>query len=77
MLKADNPPEDTRGVLGAATALAAETCDACGAKGDPIADGCTVILARPWNPGEVEDHPDAQSPGQWTQDIRVGSTANA
>ena len=86
VLEADNPPEDTRGVLAAATALAAETCDACGAKGDPIADGCkcrrcrepgTVILARPWNPGEVEDHPDAQSPGQWTQDIRGGSTGNA
>ena len=86
VLEADNPPEDTRGVLAAASAVAAETCDVCGAKGDPVADGCrcrrcrapgTLILARPWNPGKVEDHPGAQSPGQWTEDIRGGSTGNA
>ncbi|MCY4638709.1 MAG: hypothetical protein OXG04_30115 [Acidobacteria bacterium] len=85
MLKAENPTEYTRGILAAAAAVAAETCDACGGKGDPVAGGSrcrgcrkpdTVILARPWNPGKVEDHPDAQSPGQWTEDIRGGTTGN-
>lgn len=91
VLEADDAPAHTRGMLAGAMAVAAETCEACGGKGDPIADaeglpaGCRCsgcrrrgmrVLARAWTLGDVEDHPEAVSPGQWTADIRGGSTGN-
>ena len=62
-LRADDPPGETRGLLAAAEALSAETCELCGGKGDPIADdagraagcrcgecrnGTTSVRARDW-----------------------------
>ena len=62
-LTAENAPSTLLGMLAAARALSAETCEKCGAKGDPVADsrgkragcrcsGCrgkrTTVLPRNW-----------------------------
>lgn len=72
-------------------AVASETCECCGAKGDPVAgiDGhpsgsrCAAcrtpaerVLPREWSCQGVADHPDAVSPGQWTADIRGGAAGS-
>lgn len=90
-LRVDDPPDEVRGMLAAAEALSAETCERCGGKGDPRADaagertGCrcsacsepnTVRLPREWAPATVLDEPEAVSPGQWTTDLRGGMTGN-
>ena len=62
-LSAENAPDNLLGTFAAAWALSAETCEKCGAKGDPVADsrgqrtGCrcsrcrageTAVLERDW-----------------------------
>lgn len=78
------------GRIEAARALSAETCERCGAKGDPVEDGtgrrgtrCArcrtpehTVQAREWAPATVSDHPHEVSPGQWTQDIRRPGVAD-
>ena len=78
-------------MLAAAAAVATETCEVCGGKGNPIADAdgrrtgsrcrkCqgpdTTVIERQWDTDGPDDHPYAVSPGQWTADIRGGSTGN-
>ncbi len=90
-LQVDDPPDDVRGMLAAAEALSAETCERCGGKADPWANaagertmsrcnGClepnTIRLPREWAPANEKDGPEAVSPGQWTQDLRGGMTGN-
>ena len=63
-ITADDPPELIQGILAGAAAVSRETCDACGGKGDPVADArgapdgarcqrCraagTLVLERPWD----------------------------
>ena len=63
VLRADDPDPEIRGLLQSAMQLAAETCEQCGGKGDPIVDeqcrtcGCrcracrgpqATVLARSW-----------------------------
>ena len=89
-LNCDEPGDKVRGVMTAAEALAAETCEGCGGKGDPYEDqqgrrsgcGCArcrpqdaVLLHRHWPEASAKDET-ARSPGQWTADIRGGSTGN-
>ncbi len=91
LLEAADAPADTRGALAAAMAVASETCERCGGKGDPVAGtgglragsrcaGCRTpaqtVLPREWNARNPVDRPDAVSPGQWTADIRGGATGN-
>ena len=80
-----DPPESTAGLLAAAQALSAETCEMCGGKGDLVGDarlrpgGCrcercrgsqSVCLARNWPEPSGKRDRRVGSPGQWTQDIR-------
>lgn len=80
--------ERDRGTVAGARALSAEICAGCGCAGDPVesADGarsmlcgrCRTgahrVLARRWAPASAPDHPNRVSPGQWTEDLRGGST---
>lgn len=80
-----DPLESTAGLLAAAQALSAETCEMCGGKGDLVGDarlrpgGCrcercrgsqSVYLARNWPEPSGKRDRRVGSPGQWTQDIR-------
>lgn len=88
-LRVEDPPPETAGLLAAAEVLSGETCEACGGKGDPVGNGrgqrtgcrcggcrdaAAVRLPREWAAATVEDGPGVVSPGQWTADIRGGTS---
>ena len=91
LLECPDPPPATAGMMAAARAVSAETCDRCGGKGSPcgppggppVACRCTgcrdagqASLPRAWTPAENTPDMAGLSLGQHTQDLRGGITGN-
>ena len=91
ILECPDPPPATAGMMAAARAVSAETCDRCGGKGSlcgppggpPDACRCAgcrdaghTPLPRIWTPADKTPDMTGLSPGQHTQDLRGGATGN-
>ena len=91
ILECPDPPPATSGMIAAARAVSAETCDRCGGKGSPCGppggppDACRCAgcrdaghapLPRAWTRAEKIPDMAGLSPGQRTQDLRGGATGN-